>query len=121
MSAQYRLYFVSTEAYMSAMELAARLEGKGLMRRAWRVRLNLDGPQPVEEESACEEVVPVMSVPTADVVAQIIKQTKLSYPKIAAQLGVRRQSVSDWGRGRSISQRNYEKLVALVQKLKEEK
>ena len=50
MSAQYRLYFASAEAYMAAMELAAQLETKGLIRRARRVRLNLDGPQPVEVE-----------------------------------------------------------------------
>tara|TARA_R110002126_G_scaffold197646_3_gene345401 strand:- start:160 stop:735 length:576 start_codon:yes stop_codon:yes gene_type:complete len=45
--ASFRLYFVSAEAYQAAMKKAAQLEAKGLMRRAWRVRLNLDGPQPV--------------------------------------------------------------------------
>jgi ribosomal 50S subunit-associated protein YjgA (DUF615 family) len=34
-------------AFQEAMQKAKELEKKGMYRRAWRVRLNLDGEQPV--------------------------------------------------------------------------
>jgi hypothetical protein len=34
-------------AFHAAMQQAKELEKKGMYRRAWRVRLNLDGEQPV--------------------------------------------------------------------------
>lgn len=40
--ATFRYYFDSPEEYLAAMKLAASLEARGLPRRAWRVRLNLD-------------------------------------------------------------------------------
>jgi hypothetical protein len=42
----YQYYFVTPELWRNAMELAKTLESKGMYRRAWRVRLNLDGEQP---------------------------------------------------------------------------
>ena len=36
--ASYRLHFASAEDFQRAMALAAKLEAKGLARRAWRVR-----------------------------------------------------------------------------------
>ena len=42
----YRAYFETPQAYQDAMKVAADLERRGMPRRAWRVRLNLDGPPP---------------------------------------------------------------------------
>lgn len=44
--AGFRPYFVDEAAWAAAMQAAARMDAKGLHRRAWRMRLNLDGPQP---------------------------------------------------------------------------
>jgi len=43
----FEYYFVSPMDFHAAMQKAKALEAKGMFRRAWRVRLNLDGPQPV--------------------------------------------------------------------------
>ena len=43
----YEYYFVSPQDFRAAMQKAKELEKRGMYRRAWRVRLNLDGPQPV--------------------------------------------------------------------------
>jgi len=43
----FEYYFVSPQDFRAAMQKAKELEKKGMFRRAWRVRLNLDGPQPV--------------------------------------------------------------------------
>jgi tetrahydromethanopterin S-methyltransferase subunit G len=43
----FEYYFVSPMDFHAAMQRAKELEKKGMYRRAWRVRLNLDGPQPV--------------------------------------------------------------------------
>ena len=42
----FEYYFVSPMAFHEAMQRAKELEKKGMYRRAWRVRLNLDGEQP---------------------------------------------------------------------------
>jgi len=43
----FEYYFTSPMAFQEAMQKARELEKKGMYRRAWRVRLNLDGEQPV--------------------------------------------------------------------------
>jgi len=47
---QFRVFFPSPADHKAAMRQANSLESRGLRRRAWRVRLNLDGPQPVATE-----------------------------------------------------------------------
>ena len=42
----FEYYFVSPMDFHAAMQRARELEKKGMYRRAWRVRLNLDGEQP---------------------------------------------------------------------------
>ena len=42
----FEYYFVTPMAYQEAMRKARELEKKGMYRRAWRVKLNLDGEQP---------------------------------------------------------------------------
>ena len=42
----FEYYFTSPQDYRDAMQKAKALEAKGMYRRAWRVRLNLDGEQP---------------------------------------------------------------------------
>jgi hypothetical protein len=42
----FEYYFVSPQDFRAAMQKARELEKKGMYRRAWRVRLNLDGEQP---------------------------------------------------------------------------
>jgi hypothetical protein len=42
----YEYYFVSPQDFRAAMQKAKELEKRGMYRRAWRVRLNLDGEQP---------------------------------------------------------------------------
>jgi hypothetical protein len=43
----FEFYFTSPMAFQEAMQKAKELEKRGMYRRAWRVRLNLDGEQPV--------------------------------------------------------------------------
>ena len=43
----FEYYFASPMDFHAAMKKAKELEKKGMYRRAWRVRLNLDGVQPV--------------------------------------------------------------------------
>lgn len=43
----FEYYFATPMAFQEAMQRARELEKKGMYRRAWRVRLNLDGEQPV--------------------------------------------------------------------------
>jgi hypothetical protein len=43
----FEYYFASPMDFHAAMQKARELEKKGMYRRAWRVRLNLDGEQPV--------------------------------------------------------------------------
>jgi hypothetical protein len=43
----FEYYFTTPMDFHAAMQRAKELEKKGMYRRAWRVRLNLDGEQPV--------------------------------------------------------------------------
>lgn len=43
----FQHYFASAKDFHVAMQKAKDLERRGMYRRAWRVRLNLDGTQPV--------------------------------------------------------------------------
>lgn len=43
----FEYYFATPMDFHAAMKKAKELEKKGMYRRAWRVRLNLDGVQPV--------------------------------------------------------------------------
>ena len=43
----FQPYFASVADFHAAMQRAKDLERRGMYRRAWRVRLNLDGVQPV--------------------------------------------------------------------------
>ena len=43
----FEYYFATPMDFHVAMKKAKELEKKGMYRRAWRVRLNLDGVQPV--------------------------------------------------------------------------
>jgi len=43
----FEYYFATPMDFQAAMQKAKALEAKGMFRRAWRVRLNLDGEQPV--------------------------------------------------------------------------
>ena len=42
----FEYYFATPMDFHAAMQRAKELEKKGMYRRAWRVRLNLDGEQP---------------------------------------------------------------------------
>lgn len=42
----FEYYFASPQDFQEAMAKARDLESKGMYRRAWRIRLNLDGVQP---------------------------------------------------------------------------
>ena len=42
----FEYYFTTPMAFQEAMQRAKELEKRGMYRRAWRVRLNLDGEQP---------------------------------------------------------------------------
>ena len=43
----FEYYFATPMDFHAAMQRAKELEKKGMYRRAWRVRLNLDGEQPI--------------------------------------------------------------------------
>jgi hypothetical protein len=117
--ASFRLYFVSAEAYQAAMREAAQLEAKGLVRRAWRVRLNLDGPQPVylptmRIEEYTEEKVEEEGAELADVTEEylrgLIDGLGMSYYAIAKLMEVGRNSLKRWVESGQISVANLEKL-----------
>ena len=139
--ASFRLHFSDTAAFQSAMRLAAQLEARGLYRRAWRVRWNLDGPQPTyerptqrdEEEDdrpakpapksvkAPKPAKPPKPVPLAldpeyqAEVKRLIKKSQLSHAKLARALGVSQQAVSSWATGHYISRERYEALRIFVE------
>ena len=81
--ASYRLHFPDRESFRVAMALAAKLESKGLHRRAWRVRWNLDGAQPVYEPVSAVEY------DADDSEAQrLIKRAQMSHQRIGDAIGV---------------------------------
>ena len=117
--ASFRFYFVTAEAYQAAMKKAAQLEAKGLMRRAWRVRLNLDGPQPVylptmRIEEYVEEKVEEEGAELADVSEEylrgLIDGLGMTYYAIAKLMEVGRNSLKRWVESGQISVSNLEKL-----------
>lgn len=111
--ASYRAYFQTAEQFQDAMTLAARLEAKGMPRRAWRVRLNLDGQQPVFARLAAVEV------DDDDSEAQrLIKQARMSHQRIGDAIGVAKQTVTKWHAGGQIGPDKLERLRAFVEGLK---
>lgn len=137
--ASFRLHFSDTAAFQSAMRLAAQLEARGLYRRAWRVRWNLDGPQPTYERSTQrdeddeEDTKPAKAAPPPPPpkaakpvplaldpeyqaeVRRLILKSKLSHAKLAKALGVSQQAVSSWATGHYISRERYEALRIFVE------
>ncbi len=133
--ASFRAYFQTPEQFQSAMALASRLEAKGLRRRAWRVRLNLDGPQPVycapkdDEEDDAEDETDTAQRPVRTMsldllleaqaeIKKLIKKTQLSHRKLSAELGVSQQTVSSWNKGGYIGKDSFEKLKKFVESMK---
>lgn len=113
--ASYRNYFVTAEQYQAAMALAARLEAKGMPRRAWRVRLNIDGQQSVFAPLATANA----DDDEDDSEAQrLIKQARMSHQKIGDAIGVAKQTVTKWGAGGQIGPDKLKCLRAFVNGLK---
>lgn len=113
--ASYRLHFADPEAFRAAMALAAKLEAKGLARRAWRVRWNLDGPQPPQMP------LPPTTMETDDDragrastevpgLARMVERTGLSNWQIGRALNVSAHAVKNWRHGGRITPENYAKL-----------
>lgn len=131
--ASFRLHFRSAEEFQTAMALAAKLEAKGLHRRAWRVRWNIDGapPQygplikPTGDDDEDLPDPPLLSQPTPkqpppktdftkDAI-RLIRQLGMSLSEAAKQLGVTEQAISLWQCGGRISESNYQRLRALTE------
>ena len=109
----YEYYFVSPQDFRAAMQKAKALEAKGMYRRAWRVRWNLDGAQPVYE--------PVSAVEYDDddsEAQRLIKQAQMSHQRIGDAIGVAKQTVTKWGAGGQIGPDKLERLKAFVEGLK---
>ena len=113
--ASFRLHFATPEAFQAAMALAARLEAKGLNRRAWRVRWNLDGPQPPQMP------LPPTTMETDDDrggrnaaaqpdVPALVAATGLSNWQLGCRLNVSSHAVKNWRHGGRITPENYAKL-----------
>lgn len=112
----YRQHFATPEEFKAAMRLAAQLESRGLHRRAWRVRWNLDGDQPARV------ALPPANIETedgrrgrpvsADVVgvAEMVEETGLSNYLLGRALGVSHHSVERWRKGGRITPEAYAKL-----------
>ena len=111
--ASYRLHFPCAESFRAAMALAAKLEAKGLARRAWRVRWNLDGPQPVRMPVAMEVEVdhrdgrPAVSLGEVRTMVESLGMTNYA---IARELGVAHRTVKAWLNDGRITAENYLKL-----------
>ena len=111
--ASYRLHFPDARSFSAAMALAARLDAKGLHRRAWRVRWNLDGQQPVYAPISAVEY------DVDDSEAQrLIKRAQMSHQRIGDAIGVAKQTVTKWGAGGQIGPDKLERLKAFVEGLK---
>jgi len=111
--ASYRLHFASAQDFQRAMALAAKLEFKGLHRRAWRVRWNLDGPQPVrmpvvaEMETDCRDGRPAVSLGEVRTMVESLGMTNYA---ISRELGVAHRTVKAWLNDGRITAENYLKL-----------
>ncbi len=113
--ASYRLHFPDPESYRTAMALAAQLEAMGLSRRAWRVRWNLDGPQPApiplppttmetDDDRGGRNAAQLADVPG------LVEATGLSNWQIGRALNVSAHAVKNWRHGGRITPQNYAKL-----------
>lgn len=126
--ASFRLHFRSAEEYQAAMALAAKLEAKGLYRRAWRVRWNLDGvpprygppqkPSNDDDDVSDPPLLPSSPPPPepnfTEEAIHLIRQLGLPLSQVAKQLGVSPQAISLWQCGGHISKANYERLRTLL-------
>ena len=111
--ASYRLHFPDAESFRAAMALAAKLEAKGLARRAWRVRWNIDGPQPVRMPVAAEietdyrDGRPAVSLGEVRTMVESLGMTNYA---ISRELGVAHRTVKAWLNDGRITAQNYFKL-----------
>jgi hypothetical protein len=114
--ASYRLHFPDPESFRAAMALAAQLEAKGLSRRAWRVRWNIDGPQPAsmpppyDTTDSCGK--PAAAVEPG-AVRTLVESLGLSRWAISRRLGVAHHTVSSWFKNGGITPENFRKLQEL--------
>jgi hypothetical protein len=112
--ASYRLQFASAEDFQRAMALAARLEAKGLHRRAWRVRWNLDGQQPARMPVTVELEPDEHRGGRASVevpgLARMVERTGLSNWQIGRALNISSRAVKNWRHGGRITPESYAKL-----------
>lgn len=95
------------------MRLAAQLDAKGLRRRAWRVRWNLDGPQPVRMPVVADIEVdhrdgrPAISLGE---VRTMVESLGMTNHAISRELGVAHKTVKAWLNDGRITAENYFKL-----------
>jgi len=111
--ASYRLHFPDADSFRAAMALAAKLEAKGLTRRAWRVRWNLDGQQPARMPVMAEVAVdhrdgrPAVSLGEVRTMVESLGMTNYA---ISRELGVAHRTVKAWLNDGRITAENYLKL-----------
>lgn len=111
--ASYRLHFPDARSFSAAMALAARLDAKGLHRRAWRVRWNLDGAPPVrvpvvaEMETDYRDGRPAVSLGEVRTMVESLGMTSYA---ISRELGVAHRTVKAWLNDGRITAENYLKL-----------
>jgi hypothetical protein len=113
----FRLHFLDSAAFEEAMRKADMLEARGLHRRAWRVRLNLDGQQPHYETPEREPddinrgrpIGARASVPI-DELRALIDSFGMSASRLSSLLGVSHTSVREWVSNGRISVMNLRKL-----------
>ena len=104
--ASYRLHFPCAESFRAAMALAAKLEAKGLARRAWRVRWNIDGQQPVRMPVERDER-PAVSLGEVRTMVESLGMTNYA---ISRELGVAHRTVKAWLNDGRITAENYLRL-----------
>lgn len=116
----FRLHFPDPAAFEEAMRKADMLETRGLHRRAWRVRLNLDGQQPhyeapereIDDINRGRPIGARASVPL-DELRALIDSFGLSASRLSSLLGVSHTSVREWVSNGRISVLNLRKLRRL--------
>jgi hypothetical protein len=98
------------------MALAAKLESKGLHRRAWRVRWNLDGEQPARmpppRDTSDDCGRPAVAIEPG-VVRSMAESLGLSIWAISRRIGVSHNTVRGWFRNGGITPENFMKLQEL--------
>jgi hypothetical protein len=98
------------------MRLAAQLDAKGLHRRAWRVRWNIDGPQPVRMpvvagmETDYRVGRPAVSLGEVRTMVESLGMTNYA---ISRKLGVAHRTVKAWLNDGRITAENYLKLTEM--------